>query len=577
MSGCYRFETSLASAPGGGKGEPMSLSAMKIKTRVFIILGVIYLLASVAVVVLVNHSMKQQAMEEAESKALMLLNQSLATHTYLSQRLKPNLFALTEPVRSPDFFDPIWMSSTFVLREIDKYTRSFQPTQYSYKECALNARSPENEADPYEKSFLKDLAENPKLEIRSAIRELNGKPYFVILRRGEVMEASCLRCHSTPDRAPGDLLKIYGTQRGFHRQVGDVVQAISIRIPLDLAYGAANRFSLQLSALLLLILFALFITKLSLDRHYIYNPIVTLQDKASRIASGETPLGETIPVPQGPELRNLIVSFNKMSASLKQVVDNLECRIAERTADLERLNEDLERDNRALELAKAEISQQRNQLRTLSTRLVEVEETERQQLALELHDQVCQNLASINIVLETLMIRAQREPIDHLLSRLADLGAVAEQTGEITRDIMEGLRPTVLDHYGLMGGLRQLGSHFSQRTGIDTEILGEESDPRLNPNVELALFRIAQEALNNVAKHARDSQVVLTKEVNQGIVRLVIADNGTGFDQHLVAHPKNGRGWGLMTMTERAMAIGGHCRIESQPGQGTRVVVEVPR
>lgn len=122
-----------------------------------------------------------------------------------------------------------------------------------------------------------------------------------------------------------------------------------------------------------------------------------------------------------------------------------------------------------------------------------------------------------------------------------------------------------------------MGSQFSQRTGIKLDILGDETDSRLSPNVELALFRIAQEALNNVVKHAQAARVVLTIETDQDTLRLIISDNGTGFDQDLVAHPTEGRGWGLMTMTERARAVGGHCRIESQHGQGTRVVVEVPR
>jgi len=224
-----------------------------------------------------------------------------------------------------------------------------------------------------------------------------------------------------------------------------------------------------------------------------------------------------------------------------------------------------------------EIIRQREELRGLAARLTEVEEKERQNLARELHDQVCQNLANISIALETLVIRANREPLHQVLSRLADVSAVAEQTGEITRDIMENLRPTLLDHYGLEKALRQLGSQFSQRTGIDLEIVGEETDSRLNPDVELALFRIAQESLNNVAKHSRASHVVLAKEVDKGTVRLIVADNGIGFDQNIVADPKEGRGWGLMTMNERAMAVGGQCCIESQPGQGTRVIVEVPR
>ena len=169
--------------------------------------------------------------------------------------------------------------------------------------------------------------------------------------------------------------------------------------------------------------------------------------------------------------------------------------------------------------AEAEIIRQKEELRGLAARLAEVEEAERQQLARELHDQVCQNLASINISLETLMIRAQREPLDQLLSRLAEVGAVAEQTGEITRDIMEGLRPTVLDHYGLMGGLRQFGSQFSQRTGINLEILGEDADSPLKPNVELALFRIAQDAVGECRDRVERALANLASDTTESRVR----------------------------------------------------------
>jgi len=223
------------------------------------------------------------------------------------------------------------------------------------------------------------------------------------------------------------------------------------------------------------------------------------------------------------------------------------------------------------------IIHQQEELRGLTARLAQVEEAERQELARELHDQVCQNLTSINIAIETLMIRAQRESLDQLLSRLADVGAVAEQTGEITRNIMEGLRPTVLDHYGLMGGVRQFASKFSTQTGIAVEVRGEELALRLAAPVELALFRITQEALANVARHSKATKVVVWHEENDDTFRLTIADNGIGFDQDKVALPMAGHKWGLMTMTERALAIEGNCRVESEPGQGTRVVVDVPR
>jgi two-component system sensor histidine kinase UhpB len=227
--------------------------------------------------------------------------------------------------------------------------------------------------------------------------------------------------------------------------------------------------------------------------------------------------------------------------------------------------------------AEAEILRQREELRGLAARLSEVEETERQQLALELHDQVCQNLTSMSIFLEIFKVKAQKEPVDQLLNQLSSMIGLAEQTNETTRGIMEGLRPTALNHYGLMGGLREFGSKFSQRTGIKVEIQGEETAPRLPANTELALFRIAQEALHNVVKHAQASQVMVTGESDRNGARLTIADNGTGFDATSVANPNEGHGWGLTSMKERAMAVGGTCRIESRPGQGTRVTVEVSR
>ncbi len=120
-----------------------------------------------------------------------------------------------------------------------------------------------------------------------------------------------------------------------------------------------------------------------------------------------------------------------------------------------------------------------------------------------------------------------------------------------------------------------IGNEFSQRMRIAVEVQGEEAAAHLAPEVAMALFRITQEALNNVAKHAQASRVTLTGEVHNSSFRLVIADNGIGFDPKQVGQPEGRYCWGLMTMRERAMGAGGICRIESQPGEGTRVVVEV--
>jgi signal transduction histidine kinase len=131
----------------------------------------------------------------------------------------------------------------------------------------------------------------------------------------------------------------------------------------------------------------------------------------------------------------------------------------------------------------------------------------------------------------------------------------------------------VLDDYGLVAALRWYAEQFARRTGIGVVVEGEEPVPRLATRVEGALFRIAQEALTNVAKHAQATHVLVSVHVQGEILRLVVADDGIGFDPGLSA----GHGWGLLTMTERAEGVGGRCRIESVPGQGTRVSVEVAR
>ncbi|MCX5893387.1 MAG: PAS domain S-box protein [Deltaproteobacteria bacterium] len=236
------------------------------------------------------------------------------------------------------------MSSTYAIRQIDHYFNLLEKSKYYYKECAINARTPENEADPHEKIFLEQLAKDPKLVERAEVQTLNGQPVFVIMRRGLEMEKSCLRCHSTPDRAPGDLVKIYGPTRSFGRLEGEVIHAISIRIPLAEAYGQVSRLSWQLSGILVALLGCLFASQTWIGKRWLFDPMAALRQKALEIAESEARLGETIPVPAGAELRDLTTAFNAMSRNLRQSHDSLEERVRQRTAELHHLNERLEQD-----------------------------------------------------------------------------------------------------------------------------------------------------------------------------------------------------------------------------------------
>jgi PAS domain S-box-containing protein len=224
-----------------------------------------------------------------------------------------------------------------------------------------------------------------------------------------------------------------------------------------------------------------------------------------------------------------------------------------------------------------ELKQAQAQLRALAAQLAEAEEKERHILARELHDEVGQGLTALGLNLTLLTTQMPENAAGPLLTRLADAVALVGKIGETIRNVMAELRPPVLDDYGLLSALRWYGGEFSRRTSISVKVQGEEAAPRLTRLVELALFRIAQEALTNVAKHARASRVELTEEVINGTIRLIIADNGVGFDQSQVGQPEGRCRWGLMNMSERAAAAGGSCHIESQPQHGTRVIVEVSR
>jgi len=223
------------------------------------------------------------------------------------------------------------------------------------------------------------------------------------------------------------------------------------------------------------------------------------------------------------------------------------------------------------------LSEQSKQLRAFAARLADVEETSRQQLARELHDQVGQNLTALGIDLSVVRAHMLKDTPEAVRARLDDALGLVELTSEGIRDVMANLRPPLLDDFGLPAALHWLAEQFRLRARIGVTVRCEELEPRLQPRVENALYRIAQEALTNVSKHARAIQVTVSLATSGSTVRLVIADDGVGFEPSHSAGPLGRQGWGLVIITERAEGVGGHCRVESRPGQGARVVVEVAR
>ncbi len=225
-----------------------------------------------------------------------------------------------------------------------------------------------------------------------------------------------------------------------------------------------------------------------------------------------------------------------------------------------------------------EISSQRDELRALSSRLAELQETERESLARELHDRLGQNLTALGFNLKFVRGQLSAASAEAVDERLADSLHLLEETTDRIRDVMADLRPPMMEEDGLADSLEWYARQFATRTGLDIRVEDKTERHRLTAAAEIAMFRIVQEALTNAAKHAQAATARITLERAADHYRLVIADDGVGFEVKPPGGvpPPGGMRLGLLTMQERAEAVGGRFRIESEPGQGTSIIVEVP-
>jgi NO-binding membrane sensor protein with MHYT domain/two-component sensor histidine kinase len=213
------------------------------------------------------------------------------------------------------------------------------------------------------------------------------------------------------------------------------------------------------------------------------------------------------------------------------------------------------------------VAERTAQLQELSRRLVDLQESERRELARELHDRIGQNLTALAINLDLLQMQPASRTDPVIRERLEDSGHVLQSTFATIENVLADLRPPLLEESGLVPALSLYSSRFAARTSIAVAVQGDEN-LRLPPRVELAFFRVAQEALNNTARHARAAHVLIDLHDVEGNVALVIADDGVGFDP-----PAAGRGLGLATMRERSQAVGAFFEIDAQPGSGTVITV----
>jgi signal transduction histidine kinase len=208
----------------------------------------------------------------------------------------------------------------------------------------------------------------------------------------------------------------------------------------------------------------------------------------------------------------------------------------------------------------------------LLSKIITAHEDERRRIARELHDEVSQSLTGLMISITA------AEGIDDpeaLRKKMASLYAAAEATLAEVGKIVHDLRPTALDDLGLVSAVRLHARNLLEASGVRLSFEASGfGHRRLPPAVEVAVFRVAQEALTNIARHARASEATVALHLREGTLVVLVEDNGVGFDPAQVY--RTGQRAGLMGMEERASLIGGTLRIHSRPGGGTRVELRVP-
>jgi signal transduction histidine kinase len=260
--------------------------------------------------------------------------------------------------------------------------------------------------------------------------------------------------------------------------------------------------------------------------------------------------------------------------------EQLEARVQERTKDLVASNKALsievmerKQAQESLEVSQREIERSRQELRALADQLLVAQEDERRRISRELHDDINQRLAVLAIEVETAERRLSSSPEQTGRALRAIQDRIVELSDDV-RHLAYQFHPSVLDDLGLSVALERLVEDVAARSGIKANFTPRQGAQALPQGVATCLYRVAQESLANVVKHAGATHVEVVLAGGEEGVTLTVRDDGKGFDveRRLASHTS----LGLVSMQERVHLVNGTCRITSQPGQGTQVTVSVP-
>jgi signal transduction histidine kinase len=290
-------------------------------------------------------------------------------------------------------------------------------------------------------------------------------------------------------------------------------------------------------------------------------------------AKAITPIENTHRIAQETNVHmdRLNQALSQRSAALAASNQQLKEEVAQRKLAEKSLRKSEQHYSRLLEQSR----HMQGQLRLLSRQLLLAQEEERKKISRELHDVIAQTLAGINVQLATLKNKAalNTKGLERSIARTQRL---VVHSVNIVHQFARELRPTVLDDLGLIPALHAFMKSFGEETGIRVRLSAFAEIKHVNSDKRTVLYRVAQEALTNVARHAQASRAEVKIQKLDGAVCMTIKDDGNGFQKELVLHAKKGKRLGLLGMRERLEMVGGKFSVISAPGKGTTVLAQVP-
>jgi signal transduction histidine kinase len=258
--------------------------------------------------------------------------------------------------------------------------------------------------------------------------------------------------------------------------------------------------------------------------------------------------------------------------ALRKAHEELEKRVEERTKELSKSNELLKQEITERKLTEEELKKSREQLRNLSAHLQFAREDERTKIAREVHDELGQKLTALKMDLSSVSNKLPKDK-KLLIEKTKSMSKLIDTTIETVQRITTELRPGLLDDLGLIAAIEWQAEEFQSRTGIECEITIDTGNIFLDRDRSTAIFRIFQEALTNVSRHANATRVEVSLKEEENRLELKVKDNGKGIEENQIFDSKS---FGLIGIRERVYLLGGEVNISGIKNQGTTIMVNIP-